>query len=172
MRRTGGQGRLAVWESISNSDPKEKERTAVAESSATKNILMGTILVVALGVTVYMWTGSSAEEAIPDTPESTTTWVCTKCGAWVDLTAKGLEEARTKAAMTRDEGSGGALTSRRTTTLVCPKCNAKAMVLGYKCPKCGKGHLGDYVECDACRKKDNISKKESGGKKPTPRRRP
>lgn len=121
--------------------------------SVVKNLVMIVILMFALAGILWRWTSASRERRPPDTPESTTIWVCEKCGHTEEYTARQLSDALEKASLVRTTQTAAKRTSVRETLLVCSECKAASMVCGNKCIVCGKGIL-DSVNgmCEACAK--------------------
>lgn len=125
---------------------------AASGANAIKNTILWVVLLLALGGVTWRFFGDRSEP-LPDTPESTTVWVCETCGHTEELTAKQLAEARSKAEVSRSMQEGNRRTSTRETLLLCPECKTLTMACGNKCTVCGKGILGgESGMCPTCAK--------------------
>ena len=103
--------------------------TRDADGGGGRRRIQVAVIVVALGaVGAIFWTTNEAGEALPDTPESETLWMCHACGHAFRLTASAVAEERRRA--------GGLA------PLLCPTCSEREAYRAAVCGQCGTMFLG------------------------------
>ncbi len=123
-------------------------------SPAMKNVLLLTIVLVALGGALWWTLHKRAEEVIPDDPNVNTKWMCEKCGWHTALTDRQLEDWRQ---------TPGKLRRERTSVLskqmvfLCPTCNTYTVVGALECKVhknwyCAISSQGQVLDCPQCTK--------------------
>lgn len=109
----------------------------------TKNVKIGLAVVclLAAGASWYRFS-RSWEDAPPDTPESSTQWICRSCKADFKLTGLQYEKAKKEV--------GG-----KEMPLICPKCKQKDLWLAAYCPTHNLVYLSSWApgstgKCPKC----------------------
>ena len=101
--------------------------------------IAGSIVCLMLAGVIFWWTNRPST-AMTEAPETSTNWMCAKCGAIVPLT---LAEA-----MRAEQKAGGL-------PLICPQCDKKELYRAAQCATCGTFYFssdvpGSLGRCPVC----------------------
>lgn len=104
-----------------------------------KNLKIAIIVLALGGAGLMFFLNMKKVEAIPDSPESKSLWMCNACKKTVDWTAR-----------QEYENSGSAAPP-----LYCPSCKARELYRAQKCDNCGTAFFGTDVPgssgvCEKC----------------------
>lgn len=116
-----------------------------------KPVIAAGALVLAVAAAAYTFWPRKADSQIPDTPETTTTWMCDGCGDHFSLS--GREFAAWRDDPKRSPPNGDPMS--RQTIFMCEKCKQPAVVRGDLCTdhqvwyvlRHIDGKIGDCPQC-------------------------
>ncbi|MCG3127783.1 MAG: hypothetical protein CHACPFDD_02655 [Phycisphaerae bacterium] len=119
---------------------------AVTRRAATREIVLGVIGVLAVGIAVYMFVTSRGAEdrASSDVTKTGTNWICVACKNEFVLSAADVENMMEKRQILGGRGAG--LMAK------CPKCGEMKAEKASKCPACGKMTPSEADKCIHCGK--------------------
>ena len=129
-------------------------------SKVTKNVLMGLVVVGLGGLAAWRLVATTAPADYPDTPASTTAWMCENCGNMMHLTAKQRNLwSHSKDHVRHGTGDGPMIPGSRQTVFKCEKCGEFGLVRARECPRHHEWYIvrdasGRLVGCPECIKED------------------
>jgi len=119
-----------------------------------KNVILLTVVVLALGGAAWYTYSKHGEDVIPDDPNVTTHWMCETCGWNTSLTERKLEEWRqTPGKLRRDPTQ----VLSKQMVFLCPTCNTHTVVGALQCKThktwyCAISSKGQKLDCPQCAK--------------------
>jgi hypothetical protein len=120
-------------------------------SRSLKNILLGTVVLILLGLAGFQYLRHRAAGAYPDDPTETSTWLCAQCGRQIALTPRRLQEwIESPDKIWRDPNAPA-----KQLVFWCDTCKAYTVCGAEQCPRHQTWYLpfgptGDARQCPQC----------------------